>query len=112
MLDLVRLYAIPLAAAGILGVALGCLGPRSAVAAVASLAAAFAFGAAAFALVDTYAAGARLALWGESGLLVAAAYAAGFAVAAGVRAAINERGAGSVSGGRPAASPPPGPRNA
>ena len=112
MLDIVRLYAIPLAAAGILGVAVGCLGRRSAVAALASLAAALVFGAAAFALADTYAAGAHLALWAESGFLVAAAYAAGFALRAGVRAALPEREAPSLTPGRGGASPPPGSRSA
>ena len=112
MLDIIRLYAIPLAAAGILGIAVGCLGRRSAVAALASLAAALVFGAAAFALVDTYAAGAHLALWGESGLVVAAAYAAGFALSAGVRAAIPGGHAGSVTPGRGGASPPLGRRSA
>ncbi len=112
MLDLIRLYAIPLAAAGILGVAVGCLGRRSALAALASLAAAVVFGAAAFALADTYAAGARVALWVESGLLVGAAYGAGFAVAAGARAAMPGSGAASVTAGRGGASPPPGSRSA
>src|SRR5215203_3615018 len=112
MLDIIRLYAIPLAAAGILGVAVGCLGRRSAVAALASLVAALVFGAAAFALADTYAAGAHLSLWAESGLLVAAAYAAGFAVAAGVRAAMPGSDAGAVMPGRGGASPPPGSRSA
>ena len=112
MLYLLRLYAIPLAAAGILGVAVGCLGRRSALAALASFAAALVFGAAAFALVDTYAAGAHLALWAESGLVVAAAYAAGFALSAGVRAAMPGSGAASVTPGRGGASPPPGSRSA
>ena len=112
MLDIIRLYAIPLAAAGVLGVAVGCLGRRSALTALASLAAALAFGAAAFTLADTYAAGAHLSLWAESGLLVAAAYAAGFAVAAGVRAAMPGSGGASVTPGRRGASPPPGSRNA
>ena len=111
MLEIVRLYVIPLAATGILGVAVGCRGRRSAVAALASLGAALVFGAAAFALVDSYAAGARVALWVESGFLVAAAYAAGFAVAAGVRAAVPARTA-SITPGRGGASPRPGPRNA
>ncbi|HKH33030.1 MAG TPA: hypothetical protein VKA80_02515, partial [Beijerinckiaceae bacterium] len=107
MLDIVRLYAIPLAAAGILGLAVGCLGRRSALAALASLAAALVFGAAAFAFANTYAAGAHLALWAESGLLVASAYAVGFAVTAGVRAAMPGSGAASVTPGRGGASPPP-----
>jgi hypothetical protein len=111
MLDIIRLYAIPLAA-GILGIAVGCLGRRSAVAALASLAAALVFGAAAFALADSYAAGAYLALWAESGLLVAAAYSAGFAVGAGVRAAMPASGVASVTSGRGGASPPPGSRSA
>ena len=89
MLDIIRLYAIPLAAAGIVGVAVGCLGRPSAVAALASLAAALVFGAAAFALADTYAAGARVALWVESGLLVAAAYAGGYAVGSATQAVID-----------------------
>jgi|SRR5215207_4298555 len=112
MLDIVRLYAIPLAAAGILGLAVGCLGRRSALAALASLAAALVFGAAAFAFANTYAAGAHLALWAESGLLVASAYAVGFAVTAGVRAAMPGSGAASVTPGRGGASPPPGSRTA
>jgi hypothetical protein len=111
VLDLLRLYAIPLAAAGILGAAVGYVGGRSAVAAAWSLAAGLAFVAAAIALADTYLAGARVALWAESGLLMAAAYAAGFAAGAGTRAFI-PGAAGSVTSGRGGASPPPGPRSA
>lgn len=112
MIDLIRLYVLPLAAAGVLGIGVGGFGRRSLVAAVASLAAALVFGAAAFAVLDTYAAGARLALWAESGLLVATAYAAGFAVGAGVRAAMPAAGSASVTPGRGGGSPPPGPRSA
>ena len=112
MLDLLRLYAIPLAAAGILGAAVGYLGGRSAVAAAWSLAAGLAFVAVAIALADTYFAGARVALWAESGLLMAAAYAAGFAAGAGTRALMPAAPAGSVTPGRGGASPPPGPRSA
>ena len=81
-------------------------------AALASLAVALVFGAAAFALADTYAAGAHLSLWAESGPLVGAAYAAGFAVAAGVRAAMPGSGAPSVTRRPGGASPPPGSRSA
>ena len=88
MLDLIRLYALPLGAAGILGVAVGSLARGSEVAALASLAAALVFGAGALALLDSYAAGARVALWVESGLLVAAAYAGGYAVGSATQAVI------------------------
>jgi hypothetical protein len=111
VLDLLRLYAIPLAAAGILGAAVGFIGRRSAVAAAWSLAAGLACVAAAIALADSYLAGARVALWAESGLLMAAAYAAGFAAGAGTRAVIPEP-ASSVVLERPEASPPPGPQSA
>jgi hypothetical protein len=110
VLDLLRLYAIPLAAAGILGTAVGFIGSRSAVAGAWSLAAGLALVAAAIALADSYLAGARVALWAESGLLMAAAYAAGFAVGAGTRAVIPEPS--SVPLERPGASPPPGRRSA
>jgi hypothetical protein len=99
--DLVRLYAIPLAAAGLLGVVVGSVGRRSAVVAFASLAAALVFGAAALALVDTYAVGARVALWAESGLLVAAAYAGGYAVGCAAHAVLDRstgRGGAGKSG--------------
>jgi hypothetical protein len=106
VLDLVRLYALPLAAAGILGAAVGFIGRRSAIAAAWSLAAGLAFVAAAVALADSYLAGARVALWAESGLFMAAAYAAGFAAGASTRAVIPEPS--SVPLERPGASPPPG----
>ena len=112
MLDLIRLYALPLAAAGILGTAVGFIGRRSPVAAAWSLAVAFAFVAAAVALADSYVAGARAALWAESGLLVAGAYAGGFALGGGIRAVLPGAPVTSVSAGRSGASPPPGPRNA
>jgi hypothetical protein len=113
VLDLFRLYAIPLAAAGILGVAVGfAVGRRSGLAAAWSLAAAFVFLAGAIALSDMLLAGARVALWAESGLLVATAYAAGFSAGAGARALLNRSRADEVRPGRAGASPPPGSRSA
>lgn len=113
MLDLLRLYVIPLAAAGILGLAVGfAAGRRSGLAAAWSLAAAFVFLAAAIAVSDMLLAGARVALWAESGLLVVTAYAAGFSAGAGARALLHRSRGGEVTPGRAAASPPRGSRSA
>jgi hypothetical protein len=88
VLDLLAAYAVPALAAAAVGVATGWFGGRG-LAWAWSLAAALALACGAIALHDSLAAPGRVGLWTESALILAAAYAAAYAVGAGVRLALH-----------------------
>lgn len=111
MLDLLASYALPILAALGIGVAAGALGGRG-LGWAWSLAAALAFAAGGIALHDAFAAPGRTGLWAESGLVLAAAYAAGYALGAGGRALVAGRRPAPVTRAPAGGSPPPGSRSA